>query len=58
MKLLKTIENIIKEAENQYESACNSFISEKELKRLEKNYQDSLKLLNIYKKGFNEKNYL
>ena len=50
MKLLKTIENIIREAEEQYEIACNSYVSEKELERAEKNYKDSLKLLSIYNK--------
>lgn len=50
MKLLKTIENIIKEAEEQYESACNSYVSEKEIERAEKNYRDSLRLLSIYNK--------
>lgn len=50
MRLLGTIEKIIKEAEEQYESACNSYVSEKELERLEKNYRDSLKLLHIYNK--------
>lgn len=58
MKLLKTIENIIKEAEEQYESASNSCVSDKELIRIEKNYQDSLKLLSIYKKGFEKKNHM
>lgn len=58
MRLLKTIEKIIQEAEQQYETACNSYVSDKELKRIEKNYHDSLKLLNIYKKGFNEIDYL
>jgi hypothetical protein len=49
MKLLKTIEKIIQEAEEQYNSACESFITVEELDRLEKHYKDSLKLMNLYK---------
>ena len=48
MKLLKTIEKIIKEAEEQYNLACESFVSVEELDRLEKHYKDSLKLLRLY----------
>ena len=50
MTLLKTIEKIIQEAEQQYETASNSYVSDKELERIEKNYKDSLKLLSIYNK--------
>lgn len=49
MKLLKTIENIIKEAEEQYNYACENFASVEELDRLEKHYKDSLKLIKLYK---------
>ena len=49
MKLLKTIENIIKEAEEQYDAACDNNVSIEELDRLEKHYKDSLKLMNLYK---------
>jgi hypothetical protein len=49
MKLLKTIKKIIKEAEEQYDMACESAVPVKELDRLEKNYKDSLKLLKLYK---------
>ncbi len=49
MKLLKTIENIIKEAEEQYNAACDNNVSIEELDRLEKHYKDSLKLMNLYK---------
>ena len=48
MKLLKTIEKIIQEAEEQYNSACESFITVEELDRLEKHYKDSLKLMKLY----------
>jgi hypothetical protein len=49
MKLLKTIEKIIQEAEEQYNNACESCVSVEELDRLEKHYHDSLKLLKMYK---------
>ena len=49
MKLLKTIEKIIQEAEEQYNNACESCVSVDELDRLEKHYTDSLKLLKMYK---------
>lgn len=49
MKLLKTIQNIIREAEEQYNNACESCVTIEELDRLEKHYKDSLKLLKIYR---------
>ena len=49
MKLLKTIEKIIQEAEEQYNNACESCVSVEELDRLERHYYDSLKLLKLYK---------
>lgn len=55
MKLLKTIENLIQEAEEQYNNACESFVSVEELDRLEKHYKDSLKLLKLYKSGEEKK---
>lgn len=48
MKLLKTIEKIIQEAEEQYNNACESCVTVEELDRLEKHYKDSLKLLKLY----------
>jgi len=48
MKLIKTIEKIIKEAEELYYNALESVVDEKELERLEKNYQDSLKLMKTF----------
>jgi hypothetical protein len=56
MKLLKTIEKIIKEAEEQYNNACESCVPVEELDRLEKHYNDSLKLLKMYKSNENKKN--
>lgn len=55
MKLLKTIENIIKEAEEQYDAACDNNVSIEELDRLEKQYKDSLNLLKFYKVNENKK---
>jgi hypothetical protein len=49
MKLIKTIEKIIQEAEEQYNLACESCVSVEELDRLEKHYKDSLKLMKLYK---------
>jgi DNA invertase Pin-like site-specific DNA recombinase len=48
MKLINTIQNIIKEAEEQYNIACDSCVPVEELDRLEKHYKDSLKLLKLY----------
>ena len=48
MKLIKTIEKIIKEAEEAYNTALDSAVDEKELERLEKNYRDSLKLMRTF----------
>ncbi len=48
MKLLKTIKKIIREAEEQYNLACESNTPIQELDRLEKHYKDSLKLMKLY----------
>jgi len=48
MKLIKTIEKIIKEAEEAYNVALESVVDEKELVRLEKNYRDSIKLMKTF----------
>jgi len=48
MKLISTISNIVTEAKELYELACDKGVPEKELERLEKNYYESLKLLRIY----------
>jgi hypothetical protein len=49
MKLIKTIKKIIQEAEDQYNEASERNVPLEELDRLEKHYQDSLKLLKLYK---------
>jgi hypothetical protein len=48
MKLINTISNVVTEAKDAYELACDKGVPEKELDRLEKNYYESLKLLRIY----------
>lgn len=48
MKLINTISNVVTEAKEAYELACDTGVPEKELDRLEKNYYESLKLLRIY----------
>lgn len=48
MKLIKTIQKIIQEAEEQYYSACESCAPVEEIDKLEKKYNDSLKLLSLY----------
>jgi hypothetical protein len=48
MKLINTISNVVTEAKEVYELACDRGVPEKELDRLEKNYYESLKLLRIY----------
>jgi hypothetical protein len=55
MKLLKTIEKIIQESEEHYNNACESYVPVEELDRLEKQYNDSLKLLKMYKSNEDKK---
>lgn len=55
MKLLTTIEKLIRESEEAYNYAVERNVNERELERLEKNYRDSLKLLKTYYKVNNKK---
>ena len=48
MKLLKTISRLVTESKEAYELACEKGVNEKELDRLEKNYNESLKLMRLY----------
>jgi hypothetical protein len=57
MKLLKTIKRIIKEAEEQYQNADASNLSIEELDRLEQNYKNSLKLLDLYQSKEKKKQF-
>lgn len=50
MKLIKTIKHLIEEAEENYYLASQKSTNPKELKKLEKELEDSVKLLKIYKK--------
>lgn len=53
MKLIRTISNLVTESKKIYEEACEKGVNEKELDRLEKNYNESLKLLRVYE-GLNK----
>lgn len=48
MKLLKTISKLVVESQSALDKASEQGVPEKELKRLEKNYEESLKLLKLY----------
>jgi len=50
MKLLKTIERIVEEAENNYYEASKKGVTPKELEKIEEGYEESLRLLEIFKK--------
>ncbi len=50
MKLLKTIERMIKESEEAYNRAVESFADEKTLSKLEKQYEESLRLMEMYER--------
>jgi hypothetical protein len=47
MRLLKTIEKIIQEAEVQYNSSVEKGLPLEEVDRLEENYRKSLKLMDM-----------
>jgi len=48
MKLLKTISKLVVESQRALDEAAERGVSEKELIRLEKNYNESLKLMKLY----------
>lgn len=50
MKLLKTITRLVQESKIRLDEAAEKGVNEKELERLEKNYEQSLKLFKVYKK--------
>ena len=50
MKLLKTIERMIRESEEAYNRAVESFADEKTVSKLEKQYLESLKLMEMYER--------
>jgi hypothetical protein len=45
MKLIKTIQKLVEEAERDYYVACYNFADERTIKRLEKNYMDTIELM-------------
>jgi len=47
MRLLKTIEKLIQEAEEQYNSSVEKGLPLDEVDRLEENYRKSLKLMDM-----------
>ena len=49
MKLIKTIDNLVKEAQEAFDKASEIGVSEKELDKLEKNLEQTIKLMKIYK---------
>lgn len=50
MKLLKTIQKLVEEAEKEYNKVLESTTDPKEIHRAEKNYEDSLKVLEKFNK--------
>lgn len=48
MKLLKTISKLVVESQKAYDDACDKGVSEKELDRLEKNLQETRRLMKLY----------
>jgi hypothetical protein len=50
MKLLKTIQKLVEEAELEYNQILESNTNPKEIERAEKNYEDSLKILEQFNK--------
>jgi lipoate synthase len=50
MKLLKTIQKLVEESEIEYNQILESTTNPKEIERAEKNYEDSLKVLEQFNK--------
>lgn len=50
MKLLKTIEKMIQESEEALTRACDSYQDEKTISKLEKDYNDAVKLMEMYER--------
>jgi hypothetical protein len=50
MKLLKTIQKLVEESEIEYNKVLDSTTSIKEIERVEKNYFDSLQVLEQFNK--------
>ena len=56
MKLLDTIKKLVQEAEDAYYEAVEKFADEKTVNLLEKQYEDSLKLMEMYERMKKVKN--
>ena len=50
MKLLKTIQRMVRESEDAYNTAVEKFADEKTISKLEKQYEESLKLMEMYER--------
>ena len=50
MKLIKTIENLVEEAEKEYNKVLERTTNQKEIDTAEKNYLDTLKVLEKFNK--------
>jgi hypothetical protein len=50
MKLLKTIQKLVEDAEKEYNKVLESTNDPKEIYRAEKNYEDTLKVLEKFNK--------
>ena len=50
MKLLSTIQKVIRKSEEAYTLALEKFEDEKVIKQLEKKYEESLKLMEMYER--------
>lgn len=50
MKLLKTIEKMVRESEEAYNLAVEKFADEKTISKLEKQYEESLRLMEMYER--------
>lgn len=55
MKLIKTIKKLVEDAEKNYEYAIEHSKNPKEIRILEKQLEDSIKLLSLYESIENKK---
>lgn len=56
MKLLKTIQRMVTESEEAYNTAVEKFADEKTISKLEKQYEESVKLMEMYERMNRVKN--
>jgi hypothetical protein len=55
MKLIKTILKLIEESEKEYNQAIEKGLDEKTMQKIEKKYEDSVKLMEMYNRMNNLK---